>query len=260
MVLTAALRNSQLFTLMHLRDLLQPQSEREREARIWHCRVQGNVQWRLFVVLCALNPAMTMIDNLDGNDTLEALVLCRRTVLQRARALMDGPAEVPLVERFDAIPSLSALLTTSLEALKVAEEELREQNEKLRAQRAAMEERTRYYRLLFQHAPAPAFVTDFYGTIQESNLAAAQLFRREANQLERKPLAALLLPDRRESFRRQLTLIASAVDGVRDWPLLMQRVGDLPITVHAAVTVVPNVGATKSGLLYWMLRIPTESA
>lgn len=203
---------------------------------------------------------MTMIDNLDRNDTLEALVHCRRTVLQRATALMDGPTDVPFLERFDAIPSLSALLTTSLEELKVAEEELREQNEKLLAQRAATEEQTRYYRLLFQHAPAPAFVTDFYGTIQESNLAAARLFRRQANHLERKPLAALVSPDRRESFRRQLPLIASTVDGVRDWPLLMQRVGDVPVLVHAEVTVVPNVGATKSGLLYWMLHISRENA
>jgi PAS domain-containing protein len=201
-----------------------------------------------------------MIDNLDGNDTLEALVHCRRTVLQRATALMDGPADIPFVERFDAIPSLSALLTTSLEELKVAEEELREQNEKLLAQRAATEEHTRYYRLLFQCVPAPAFVTDFYGTIQESNLAAAKLFRREADHLERKPLAALLSPDRREPFRRQLTLIANMEDGVRDWPLLMQRVGDVPILVHAAVTVVPGVGATKSGLLYWLLHVPNENA
>jgi hypothetical protein len=35
----------------------------------------------------------------------------------------------------------------------------------------------------------------------------------------------------------------------------MQRVGDVPITVHVAVEVVPNVGATNSGLLYWMLHV-----
>jgi hypothetical protein len=49
------------------------------------------------------------------------------------------------------------------------------------------------------------------------------------------------------------------VDGVRNWPLVMQRVGDVPINVHAAVEVVPNVGATKSGLLYWMLHTNGES-
>jgi PAS domain S-box-containing protein len=199
---------------------------------------------------------MTMITNLDGNDTLEALVHCRRTVLKRAMTLMEEPADIPFAERIDAIPSLSALLTTSLEELKVAEEELRNQNEKLIAQRMATEEQTRYYRQLFLHSPAPAFVTDFYGTIQESNLAAARLFRREASHLERKPLAALLAPERREAFRRQLTLISKTVDGVRDWQLVMQRVGDLPVTVHAAVEVVPEVGATRSGLLYWMLHAP----
>jgi PAS domain S-box-containing protein len=199
---------------------------------------------------------MTMITNLDGNDTLEALVHCRRTVLKRAMTLMEEPADIPFAERIDAIPSLSALLTTSLEELKVAEEELRDQNEKLIAQRMATEEHTRYYRQLFVHSPAPAFVTDFYGTIQENNLAAAKLFRREAKHLERKPLAALLAPERREAFRRQLTLMSKTVEGVRDWVLVMQRVGDVAVTVHAAVEVVPDVGATRSGLLYWMLHVP----
>jgi PAS domain S-box-containing protein len=199
---------------------------------------------------------MTMITNLDGNDTLEALVHCRRTVLKRATTLMEERADIPFAERVDAIPTLSALLTTSLEELKVAEEELRDQNEKLIAQRTESDEHTRYYRQLFLHSPAPAFVTDFYGTIQESNLAAARLFRREANHLERKPLAAFLAPERRDAFRRQLTLISKTVDGVRDWQLVMQRVGDVPIIVHAAVEVVPDVGATKSGLLYWMLHTP----
>jgi len=201
---------------------------------------------------------MTMI-TLDGNDTLEALVRCRRTVLQRATTLIDAPSDIPFVERFDAIPSLSALLTTTLEELKVAEEELRDQNERLIAQRAASEEHTRHYRQLFLHAPIPAIVTDFYGTIQESNLAAAKLFRREANHLARKPLAALLPPDRREVFRRQLGLVTNTLDGVRDWTLVMQRVGDMPVTVHAAVEVVPDVGATRSGLLYWMLHVADKS-
>jgi hypothetical protein len=40
----------------------------------------------------------------------------------------------------------------------------------------------------------------------------------------------------------------------------MQRVGDVPIMVHAAVEVVPNIGATKSGLLYWMLQTSGEKA
>ena len=198
---------------------------------------------------------MTMINNLDGTDTIEALTNCRRTVLLRATKLLDGRDDIPFVERFDAVPSLSALLMTSLEELKVAEEELREQNERLLAQRALTESQTRYYRQLFLHAPTPAFVTDFFATIQEANLAAARLFRREADHLERKPLAALLAPDCREAFRRQVKLITNTVDGVSDWALTMQRVGDVPVPVRAAVEVVPNVGATNSGLLYWMLHV-----
>jgi hypothetical protein len=39
----------------------------------------------------------------------------------------------------------------------------------------------------------------------------------------------------------------------------MQRVGDMPVTVHAAVEVVPDIGATRSGLLYWMLHVVDKS-
>src|SRR5829696_5653355 len=133
-----------------------------------------------------------MINNLDGNDTLQALVQYRYAILRRATALLDDEASIPLVERADAVPNLSALLTSSLEELKVAEEELRDQNDRLVAQRATVDEHTRHYRQLFIHAPLPALITDRHGTIQESNLAAAKLFRREASYLERKPIAALL--------------------------------------------------------------------
>jgi PAS domain S-box-containing protein len=199
---------------------------------------------------------MTMLNSVDSTTTLQALVRCRHTVLQRATALLDSPTKIPLVEQYDAVPRLSALLTTSLEELKVAEEELREQNEKLAAQKSVVDEQARFYRQLFLHAPLPAFITDTYGNIQQANLAAATLFRREANHLERKPLAALLPRDRRDAFRKQLKLITA--DGVRDWPLVLQRVGDTPVNIHAAVQVVPDIGASRTSILYWMLRVTTE--
>jgi PAS domain-containing protein len=80
----------------------------------------------------------------------------------------------------------------SLEELKVAEEELRVQNATLETQRVSINDKVRHYRQLFMYSPAPTFVTDVYGTIQEGNLAAAKLFRREAPHLEGKPLVTLL--------------------------------------------------------------------
>jgi hypothetical protein len=34
--------------------------------------------------------------------------------------------------------------------------------------------------------------------------------------------------------------------------------GDLPLRVHAMVRLVPDIGHTGSGVLYWMLTVPTQ--
>jgi PAS domain-containing protein len=186
-------------------------------------------------------------------DTVGAIAQCRYLVLKRADQLLgDKPEGVG--DGTDRLSGVSGLLATSLEELKVAEEELRVQNSVLEAQRAAVDERVYHYRQLFLHLPTPAFVTDIYATIREANLAAATLFRREAQYLERKPLVNLLATEYREEFRRQLSRITTG-DGIRDWRLLLKRVGDLPVEVHATVCLVPEIGSTRSGLLYWLLAV-----
>ena len=184
-------------------------------------------------------------------DTIGAIARCRYLVLKRADELLgDMPEAVD--DRADRLPGVSGLLMTSLEELKVAEEELRAQNLVLESQRGAVDQRLRYYRQLFLCLPTPAFITDVYATIREVNLAASSLFRREAAHLERKPLAALLANEYREEFRRQLGR-ASAGDGVRDWRLVVKRVGDVPIEVHATVARIPGAEPTATSLLYWLL-------
>jgi len=49
-----------------------------------------------------------------------------------------------------------------------------------------------------------------------------------------------------------------AGDGIRDWRLVVKRMGDLPLRVHAMVRLVPDIGHTGSGVLYWMLTVPTQ--
>ena len=190
-------------------------------------------------------------------DTIGAIARCRYLVLKRADELLGEMPEA-VDDRANRLPSVSGLLMTSLEELKVAEEELRTQNAVLESQRAAVDERLRYYRQLFLYLPTPAFITDVYATIREANLAAASLFRREAAHLERKPLATLLANEYREEFRRQLGRAATG-DGVRDWRLVVKRVGDVPIEVHATVARIPGVGPTETGLMYWLL-MPGASA
>ena len=187
-------------------------------------------------------------------ETIGAIARCRYIILKRADEILGDHSGIAAAEPADTLPSVSALLITSLEELKVAEEELRVQNAMLEEQRAAVDERVRHYRQLFLYSPAPAFVTDVYGTILEVNLAAANLLRREARHLERKPLVALLAGEHRDEFRRQLPRVLAG-EGVRDWRLVIRRLGDVPLEVHASVRLVPAIGATGSGVLYWMLNV-----
>ncbi|MGH7620620.1 MAG: PAS domain-containing protein [Gemmatimonadaceae bacterium] len=184
---------------------------------------------------------------------VQALARYRHTVLLRTSELLsDSAAPVPPSDRADAFPAATRLLMSSLEELKVAEEELREQNATLVAMRAAEDRRLFYYRRLFLDSPAPAFITDLNGTIIETNLEMAALLRREAPLLEGKPLVALIMPDDRAKFRKQLARLVT-LGSLREMGLTLGRMGDLPINVTASVKIVPGLGPTRSGVLYWQL-------
>jgi PAS domain S-box-containing protein len=196
---------------------------------------------------------MSIPSAIAAGDAIGAIAKCRYFALKRADELLR---DLPLSPTHpdDRLPDVSGLLMTSLEELKVAEEELRSQNSVLEAQRATVDERVRYYRQLFLHLPSPAFVTDVYATIRDVNLAAIDLFRREARLLEGKPLSLLVADQFRREFRHQLAR-ANDCEEVRDWRLVLKRVGDLPIEARATVSKVPDVGPTHGGLLYWLLTV-----
>lgn len=193
-----------------------------------------------------------MHHELEAADTLSALTHCRRMVLQRASSLLDNAGDLPTVERAEALPNLSALLMTSLEELKVAEEELRDQGDRLANQQAAMDDAVRHYRQVFQRAPLPIMLTDRYGTIQDANDAAANLLRRDPHYLHRKPLAALVATPSRDAFRVQLAMMADGEP--KEWQLELRRHGDVSVDVRVTVGLVPDVGANRSGLLCWMVH------
>lgn len=188
----------------------------------------------------------------DPTPTIAALARCRRNVLERANALLGADASV-LDAPAGPVPEIVRLLMTSLEELKAVEEELRESNTRLLTQRLAADDRLCHYRALFEHAPVPAIVTDLYGSIHEINAAAGRLFRREAHRLERRALSSLLVLESREEFRVHL-LRHPLDDTPREWPLVLSRMGDRPLPVRAVVHLVPGIGPTGSGMLYWVLH------
>lgn len=194
---------------------------------------------------------MTQLESTSPTST--TLTLHRQRVLARANALLSGQGEIPFIEQFDAVPQLSALLATALDDLKTADEELARERATISAHCATLERTIAHYERLFAHAPAPMFVTDLYGTIQEVNHAGVQLMKRDADHLLRKSMAALMPKSERTAFRDRLQRLAIA-ESVDDWRFTLQRAADVPIEVTAAVRLVPGIGHTGKGVLEWLVR------
>jgi PAS domain S-box-containing protein len=191
-------------------------------------------------------------------DIVVSLSRGRYAVMARANALLSNTQGDGDGSSSKDVQAVSGLLMTALEELKVAEEELRVQNATLEAQRAGVDERTRHYRQLFLSAPVAALLTDSHGTIIEANAEAAAMLRRDMKHLERKPIAALVPIEARDEFRRQFGHLTPE-DGVRNWSFPITRTGHIPLGVVASVKLVPELGPTRAGVLYWVFREPASN-
>jgi PAS domain S-box-containing protein len=184
--------------------------------------------------------------------TVDALARSRRFLLARAHQLLTAGEPASTAEPAPLLSALAGVLLSSLEELKVAEEELREASNRIDALRTDGDKLTRHYRELFLQLPMPAIVTDIYGTILEANRSAAALFRRDAPWLERKSFATLLDASHRDEFRRQLARVTEVDDTVTRWRVVLHRTGDLPVTVSASAKRVASIGPTGAGALLWL--------
>lgn len=173
-------------------------------------------------------------------------------MLQEASMAICSPGVLPLTEQFDAVPRLSALLTASLEDLRVAAQEISHLEEALAESRASGEGHLSYYRMLFELSPVPSLVTDRNSDIREVNTAACALLRLGPDSLDRKPLAAFVPRTERHEFRAGLARLA-LTSGASNWLLSLERHGDSPISVHASVTLLPD-RPIGSGALLWHLH------
>ena len=193
----------------------------------------------------------------ESNDDLYTTFVKQRQVLLRHTAAVLS-LEDPDVRQIstEREAKLSAILVSSLEELKVAEEELAERAESVATLRAEMESRLRDERALFDFAPVSLLVTDSYGNILEANRACAALFRRDIAQLEGQPIARFVRPDDRRAFRDGLNRIAETeTDGVTDWQFVLVRPTDAALEVSAAVRAVKPVGGISGVRLFWSLRV-----
>jgi PAS domain S-box-containing protein len=183
---------------------------------------------------------------------IERLVEQRRAVVGRAVRVLDTDREVTIEAQPETLRETVALLTASLEELKVAEEELVQQNEELVLTRDAVESNSRHFRRLFDAVPVPYVVTDVCGMIRHANHAAAVLFRRPAEMLEGKPLLSFVPLDRRGGFREAINRL-QLVDDVHDWRVTLLRHGDGPVPVTIDVQL--SRGAHQGEeMICWLLR------
>jgi PAS domain S-box-containing protein len=183
---------------------------------------------------------------------IERLADQRRTIVGRAVGVLDSDREVPLDVQPETLRETVALLSVSLEELRVAEEELIQQNEELVLTREAVESNSRLYRRMFDEAPLPYVVTDVCGIIQHANHAAAALFKRPAELLAGKPLLVFVPLDRRGAFREAINRL-QLIEVAHDWRITLLRHGDGPVPV----TIDVRLGrGSKNGeeRIYWLLR------
>jgi len=187
----------------------------------------------------------------------DAIAQGRTTLLKRAHTLLGEPNPSSPPAR-DVLPEVTGLLSASLEELKIAEEELRFQNDRITASFASeLAERQRFTEMFRQH-PIPTLLTDSQPTVLHCNAAAARLLRLEPARCDRKPLSAFVHLAARASFREQVTRLA-LIDGATRFSLVLQPRGDVPIRIGATVTSFNEPGVTHRRF-YWIFDPTPASA
>jgi PAS domain S-box-containing protein len=173
-----------------------------------------------------------------------------RAVLQRIAASQASNLEAAASE--STVGTTSHELLLMLETLRVAEEELRAQNEALElVQDRLADERQRYVEL-FEGAPDAMLETDPAGVMRSANAAAGDLFGYAAEMLCGKPLAVFFEERERARFRE---LLASLRQGDRrgEWVSRVRPRGRDPFPV--ALTVRAERAPSGAPLrLRWAVR------
>jgi PAS domain S-box-containing protein len=167
------------------------------------------------------------------------------------RGAVDGLADVASSPA-EGSPKWTQLLVTSLEELKVAEEEMLEQHLEILSTRGELERMVTYYKALFDLAPSALLLTTTEGSIRACNRAATSLLMRDTYHLEGKPIPAIVPREHRSEFRQQLSRLSVTV-GVSNWRFTVERPTDSPLEVTAAVHMIPSA-LTGSAALYWHVR------
>jgi PAS domain-containing protein len=149
-------------------------------------------------------------------DLAACLETFRRTVLRETADIVSAPVADDPDYRAEAFPRVAAMLASSLEELRVAEEELVEQTSTLLSRQHDYQRHVDYERRLFDFAPTPLLTTDLMGAISDANRAATDLLGKPKEHLDHKPMVTFVPLEERSAFRDQLGRMTIA-EGTTDW-------------------------------------------
>lgn len=190
-----------------------------------------------------------------ADDLVAALAHQRQSMLKHVASVLSTADANHNARTSEREVQLSAITVSSLEELKVAEEELTERTAALADLRDQLEQRVLFAHQLFELAPPCLLVTDIYGTILEANRAMRRLLRQD--ELSRQPLARFVPHDLRKGFRDGIARIAM-MDGVADWRMMLVRPTDGPVEVTAVVEVVRGAHTPSGASLFWSFATVTS--
>jgi PAS domain S-box-containing protein len=146
-----------------------------------------------------------------------------------------------------------AELGATLEELRVADEELRAQNDELARARAEAEAVARRYEDLFELVPAGYIITDKAGSIWQLNKGAADMLGRPAEYCIGKPLGMCIHQVHQKEFRDRLAeCVSKAIH--QEWESWLLPATNASFLV-VEVTAVPSLSATgEVTAIRWLLQ------
>ena len=174
-----------------------------------------------------------------------------QTLLEHVSALKQQVMEQPNAPQ-TLLQVAFETVNTTLEELRVAEEEMRAQNEMLADAQETTQEWRLHYQDLFNSAPDAYLVTDLLGVISEANLSAQNLLGLSLRFLAGKPLAGFVPAGNRQDFR-SLLLGMTHDSGGREYEMTLQPRKQALVAVSATVAVIQAVGGRPTGLR-WLIR------
>ncbi|HEX2979211.1 MAG TPA: PAS domain S-box protein, partial [Anaerolineaceae bacterium] len=151
------------------------------------------------------------------------------------------------------LETLQASISTVLEELQVAAEELHQQNEIILEAQTQLTEETQRYQNLFESAPDAYLVTDKLGIIQQANQAAVNLLNIPPEHIVEKPLTTHLDGESLMKMLHAMSRLISGKDKRVQWESQFspRRLSPIPVMISA---VIQDEGEGKLPHILWLIR------